>query len=170
MPGIQRFIRLDIQGVVYEASEDEDGEPVIKVSGDSMDQEFLLSEEDAEHLLDFLEEFQGLSQQGGRGRGVQRGRQQDEDDEDGGYRGQTVPYRGRGTASRGDDNRPVARNIDGSPDKRTGPRAEDDTRGKVLDPEHDGRLRGNERYRPNDPDREGNRRGGRRGGNRNRNE
>lgn len=168
MPGIQRFIRLDIQGVIYEASEDDNGEPIVRVKGEPLgDAEFELSEDDVDNLLSFLEEFQDLGQGQQSGRGTQS-RQQDSDNGSSGYRGRTVPYRGRGTAGRGQDERPVARNMDGTPDKRTGPRAEDDTRGKVLDPEHDGRLKGNEQFRPNDPDREGNRAGGRRGGNRNR--
>ena len=40
----------------------------------------------------------------------------------------------------------------------------DDSRGKVLRPDRDSRLRGNEDLRPTDPDRERNREGGRRGG------
>lgn len=170
MPGIQRFIRLDVQGVIYEAAEGDDGEPVIKVSGEGLEQEFELTEEDAENLQNFLEEFQDLGQGGGRGRGRMSGRSRQDDDDDTGsrYSGSTVAYRGRGSQGRGQDERAMARNLDGTPDKRTGPRAENDTRGKVLDPEHDGRLRGNERFRPNDPDREGNRAGGRRGGSRSR--
>lgn len=171
MPGIQRFVRLEVQGVVYEINEDDNGEPVVRVYGDALgDEEFELHPEEVEDLRNFIDEFQELEQGngGGRGRGRQSRSRYEEDEEDnggrGGYQGQTVSYRGRGSSGGRDNNRGVARNIDGSRDKRVGPRDPNDTRGKVLDPEHDGRLRGNERYRPNDPDRERNREGGHRGG------
>ena len=171
MPGVQRFVRLNLQGVIYEASENDHGDPVIRVRGEPLgDDEFELSDEEADNLMHFLEEFHDMSQGGQRvtltvgqrGRSQQSRGDDDEDDDDAGQRRtgyRTTAYTGRGRSNE----RAMARNLDGSPDRRTGPRSADDTRGKVLDPEHDGRLRGNERYRPNDPDREGNREGGRRG-------
>lgn len=149
-PSVERVIRVTIQGVVYECSS-EQGD--IKVYGEPLgENEFVLSPEDADALMSFLGEVHNII----------------DDDDDvpqrrarGSYRGGTTPYR---RDNDDNDSHPQARNIDGTPDRRVGPRAPDDPRGKVLDPEHDGRLRGNEDERPNDPDRSRQREGGRRGG------
>jgi hypothetical protein len=66
----------------------------------------------------------------------------------------------RGAASGGSQQggpRATARNNQGGSDST-------DNRGKVLHPETDGRLKGNESHRPNDPDRSAQAEGGRRGG------